>query len=1085
MSNTDKYDPDGIDKAAQACEAKGCMIVYGGIVKKINETNGGESKRILIVSNTFITFVKTVITSLSHTYYWSDLSSVRFLDKDGMELIFKKVRKNSSKTNQFRFRSRERPVILRKIIDVLYHTLTPMEISKIDLDFPHPEISINPRGVFSRFDEHLIKGNIAITDSKLRDQIKKDCQITNPICIPKAIVSQKEIKALFYALIGSPFTRAVFFPEIKDLEIVEKMYKYMGLFVNSPTNLQFFSFRNPVTPRFDEFSKALIDKSETSISGIGFREVTMPEEGVEKVKKIVGEANLMSLRWCSISPVNSSESLLKDRKVKKSLRYLALDGSKGINFRKIAPRLSHIAVLSLENSDLEIADVFKVINKAKLTELKMLNLGHNNASKPIESSSLISSKLQRIDISHARFSNNVMKNILEVILTADYENGLKFYCDQYHASDNEVDDALSNFQNISTNSLLEFSWRRNKIDKNLLNFLKNNRNLEKLILKGNVYNSNDEKIVKEFSSICPSLKNLTHLYVCGSKKGELGASFQNQLIDGLKKLPKLTYLDVSNNSISDEGIQSITTSLKEFSSLTHIILDNNKITSITPLKKLGEKAIQLYKNLYISWPINDIKTLLQENTITDSDVTDLISLFNTASTASNSSTINHSSIPLDDGVLINSKNKPTINSSSVKNKAAVSGKQRKQRTGSVFIRTGSVRNLKRALAESDDRVQDPDSIFIQPFETWFGNIDDTNFPLFLSEDLANELDVKKYDPENDFDDVESDTDIEIESDSEDELPVKSRSINSPSKRSNQSFSNNSDSDDDREEKENKTIADDSDDINKEIKKRKTITNDSVDINKGKVIKTRKTITNDSYDANKGKEIKTRKTIANDSNNTRLEKENKKRNIIINSDSEDDNDQQIKKYVKPPPPLKPANRVLSSSSNNQKAPSSSNTKKNSTLKNKYIDDEEEPNKIKERNISIENKDEKESVLHRQINKEKISDIDSDDFAKSSPKNTSSQRYTTKTKHSPPLFFSQSQPRSPKSVTKRIAPSLDLNDSELADVAYDDQINEAAQFEAPSWSFPVPRISRVSNSEFISELNNKYSVASVINNLRSKK
>ena len=188
MSNTDKYDPDGIDKAAQACEAKGCMIVYGGIVKKINETNGGESKRILIVSNTFITFVKTVITSLSHTYYWSDLSSVRFLDKDGMELIFKKVRKNSSKTNQFRFRSRERPVILRKIIDVLYHTLTPMEISKIDLDFPHPEISINPRGVFSRFDEHLIKGNIAITDSKLRDQIKKDCQITNPICIPKAIV---------------------------------------------------------------------------------------------------------------------------------------------------------------------------------------------------------------------------------------------------------------------------------------------------------------------------------------------------------------------------------------------------------------------------------------------------------------------------------------------------------------------------------------------------------------------------------------------------------------------------------------------------------------------------------------------------------------------------------------------------------------------------------------------------------------------------------------------------------------------------------------------------------------------------------
>ena len=49
----------------------------------------------------------------------------------------------------------------------------------------------------------------------------------------------------------------------------------------------------------------------------------------------------------------------------------------------------------------------------------------------------------------------------------------------------------------------------------------------------------------------------------------------------------------------------------------------------------------------------------------------------------------------------------------------------------------------------------------------------------------------------------------------------------------------------------------------------------------------------------------------------------------------------------------------------------------------------------------------------------------------------------------------------------------------------QIDEAEQFEAPSWSFPVPRVSRVSNGSFLSDLNEKYSVASVINDLRSKK
>lgn len=1038
MPNKD-LDPDGIDKAAKICEEKGCVIVYGGLVKKINETKG-ESKRILIVSDTFITFVKSpMFPSLSHTRSWSDLVSVRNIDKDGLELIFKKNNKNL----QFRFKSRELLVIRKKIVDVLYHTLTEVELSKIDIEFQHPDITVNPRGVFSRFDEHLVKSGMVLTDSKFREPFRQYCQKLSPNCIPKSIETVQEMKALFYALMASTFTKGLFFPEIKNEEVCDKMFKYLGFFVNSPSNIQFFSFKNSVISRFDSFVDAIIQKSETCINGIGFRDVEMPEDSVEKIKKVIGEKNFISLRWCTISPLASSESLLNDKKVRKSLRYLALDRTKGLNFRRIAPRLSHIVVLSLEHSGLEIADVFKLINKNNLSELRMINLAFNNATKPFESSTIIPPKIKRIDISHVKFENNVMKNILEVILTADYDDGLKFYCDKYHDEDQEIDDAMANFQNISCEKLLEFSWRKNKIDTNLLNFLKRCPKLEKLIFEGNVYNSEEESIVDKFAAILPSLESLTSLYVCGYKKCVLGNDFETQLLDGLKKLPKLTCLDISNNSISDQGINSLVFSLKELSNLTHIILDNNAITSLDPLMKLAEKAIQLHKKLSISWPANDIKSLLRDQKVEDSEISNLRGKFKFASEGSINLS-NNSAITLDDGVVIDAKN-----SSSVKNKAALTGKKQKQRGGSFFIRAGSVRNIKRALAEGDERSQDPDSVFIQPFDSWFGEIDDNNFPLYLTEELVNELDVQKYDP---------DADMSIETDFESEEYEEEKS--------------------DKEKEKSK-----------KIQNRSINDSNASDDDKQRATKNSKQRNSDFLDNSNRNNIHRRDSKLSDDDDRYTEKRSAVQNNNDFSNSEDDDrpKQQTKKYVKAPPSLKPADEVLSSfKRQNQKSPNSKrNTSKSnytdedrssknqsliSSSSDKINNDNDEIGEVKERSIPInQNSDEK---VH-------------DDTQSTSIKSSASQKYKKKPQKFPTPNYSQSQKLGTRSVAKTSAPPLELDNSDIADSAFADQTNEAEPFDPPSWSFPVPRVLRVSNSSFLSELNDKYSVAAVINNLRSKK
>lgn len=191
-------------------------------------------------------------------------------------------------------------------------------------------------------------------------------------------------------------------------------------------------------------------------------------------------------------------------------------------------------------------------------------------------------------------------------------------------------------------------------------------------------------------------------------------------------------------------------------------------------------------------------------------------------------------------------------------------------------------------------------------------------------------------------------------------------------------------------------------------------------------------------------------------------------------------------------MRPVDEVLNSSSKRQTQQSPSASRRNNYSTNDDFEDESgsryrNQNRLSSSSYKINNNDDEQGeVKERDINiDQKANNKVSDEDQLLSPKNTSSQRYKKKAQKFPSPNYSQIQKHNSRSVTKAAAPALDIDESELADVAFGDQIDEAEQFEAPSWSFPVPRVSRVSNGSFLSDLNEKYSVASVINDLRSKK
>ncbi|KAK8833968.1 hypothetical protein M9Y10_046103 [Tritrichomonas musculus] len=727
----DPLDPDGIDVAARFIEAMGCTIAYAGWVKKIND-NKGISKRILFVTDAFITYVKNPKSpSLSHSFCWSTLFKINVAD-NRIELIFKNV----EKFNQFRFISQENQIILRKIFDILLHMMTPNELAPLDLNrFPHPRISINPRGVLARFDQHLIRFGLNPHEVKFRSIFKHYLQSLKPDFFLEPFEHLFPVmKQVLYALIGSPNTKAFFFPEIKEKVQVYSLYRFIGYFAKLPTHVRFIQFQSPIISKISKIISSFSEKTSSEINGIGYSNVEMSEKDVERMKILIVAKPFVSLRWCNINPVTSIEDIYSEPKVQECLHYLALDNSKEINFDSLAPQLYNLSILSLERCDLDIVDVFEIIDLNNLTSLKMLNLSFNVARRPFNSSINIPSSLHRIDISHVRFSNNVMANVIEVLITNKYENGIKFYCDRYYIADEkEAQVTLDNFAQIETSNLIEFSWRKNKVSRSLIDFLSRSPDLIKLIFEDNIFNDGEHNLIEELISIFPRLSNLTHLFLCGGKKAKLGSDFNENFLFGLEELPNLIYLDISNNGISDNGIDLISQTLSDLPLLSHITFDGSNITSFEPIKRLANSAIENHRKFYISYPEEDIEALSKSEKITDDDINELVEYLKNASSSNKGSPINHIKRKQTDlNAERNFDSFDSLNSSHI-------SRRRRRATESLYVNEGHAQNIKKNLLSEYNYQQDPDSIFIQPFDRWSGSINDNAFPLYLTEELEKEL----------------------------------------------------------------------------------------------------------------------------------------------------------------------------------------------------------------------------------------------------------------------------------------------------------------------------------------------------------
>ena len=745
------YDPDGIDRAARACENKGAKCVYGGAVQKIHDTKNGQAKRILIVTNAFITYIKNPNKSpdLVRTRFWSDITSISYDNRSKIELKFKK--------EQLRFHSHESRVIMRKIADILIHTFSPAKIAQLHLDnIPHPEGAINPVGTFYRFEEQLIKRGLVPNKVPYRNSFRTDIFKLNRIIKPRPPEEFLQVvEPFFYAIVSSPFTRAIFLPKVTESSDVSKLYSGIIYLVKKPTTITFINMKLPIdNPKFADLSNELVNKAATRINGFGFSSIEMTEKDAEDVKKLAEAKTLSTLRLTKLKPLSVIPTILEGH-VSENLRYLALDKSSKLDFEGIAPLLQNIAVLSLARCDLEISEVFEVIQNHNFEQLRLLNLSENKATKPFSDETVILSTIQRIDVNKCTFGDGVARNIFETILNAHYDNGFKFFANKIKTSKGDTEELLAAFAEFTCDCLYEFSWKGNKVSEELIDFLARNPHLNTLYFHKNI-TSNTKSILQHFVENFPYFKGLTHLIVTGGKNSALEGDFIT-LLHGLKDLQHLRYLDVSGNKIGESGISAIASELPSIKRLSHIAFEDCEINSIEPILSLIKNADKINRKILISWPSKDLQRLAKEKKIRSEAINDLKAELQMASTGIKYELPSRrASIVLDE--IANLPASPEVPAATPKknkkdNKKSMRGSMRVSKnpkggqddgsirriaSRSLFIRAGSVRNIKRPIQENELKVQDPDSIYIKPFEVWVARVNG-NFPEYYTEQLENEF----------------------------------------------------------------------------------------------------------------------------------------------------------------------------------------------------------------------------------------------------------------------------------------------------------------------------------------------------------
>lgn len=577
-------------------------IIYCNFVKKYHN-RGGVAERVLVITNPMIFYIDVKnpkINAKTKKIFWHTVNHYSVDQKENIIEI------KSDQKIEFKFQTERILKVCALIENILFHVLTRDQLSKLGIHLNNVlNLYFSEAGFISRLLSCLlplkINNNKKLT--QLYDSIVTTVQLRSPILeIPakndKIPIPKELLSHLLQSLQLVPFIRCLSFLKIQRSELLKDTKDF---FCKS-SNIRSVLFTMVSSKHLDEFCQSLIDSTDISLTGIGFRESEFSIANLKKLKELLKEKSFKSLTLGSIKfkdNNNTKEYFNTDFFTDLSLKILYLEKVEIRN--SIYENLNSLVSLSLIGCDIEICSFLNDLTRY-FENLKVLNLSGNKLDSQLNSYITFPKSLNSISIFSIRCTDaNIIIDFLKYIIQYNWNYGLSLGFSLYKPV-NKFDWGLvfSELAIISDPILLtELYWGNTGIDENFFKFVMNCKFLSTLNINECMLDSN---LLNILSTTIKSLPLLRNLYIKGNKQRQLlGDLFKT--LDVIENCTKIRCLDISSHGFKEDDIDRLAEFLINCQLLRYVSFDDTMFNDLDEIIKVVILVKERRKApLHISWP---------------------------------------------------------------------------------------------------------------------------------------------------------------------------------------------------------------------------------------------------------------------------------------------------------------------------------------------------------------------------------------------------------------------------------------------------------------------------------------------------
>jgi len=568
-----------IDEIRREVEGGGCILMYVAEVEKLHE-GGGHDGRVLVVTDCWIGFYRGSVRS--HVYAWMGLTDAAF--GEGVVCFF-------FGTERLAFETDDVESIKRMFGFILQRVFTKGEAKHFH---PHRLTSVkhgwNERTVMSRMMMHAIQHRVDI-DGDLMDQVRRIAETKREViqlCRDQRI--GKLIPSILFGLQQKKDCLSLHLPAYQKSD----HFRVLGTFLSNSHHLCHISVAQRSHKNFSEFCDGLKEQKGKRLSGLSLEETSLTSKNIVSLREAYEVSGMTSFFYSGpLKPADMSQLMSNffSERINRQLKMVGFSRNCSLDVEAFLPQFSALSILVLSDCQLNIPDVLP-----HLEGLVMVDLSGNFFGREVKAEDFerVRGSLKRLDVNRVDFGGDCLESLLRVLGEVEFEELKALSCNEISFQGARFFNAVRNLPNIP---ISWFSWCNNEVSDEFFEFLGRQRGLQSLFLNGCIGREVDSLV-----NCISSLHQLRDLSLKGDREHQIGESFC-QVLEGMRSLKRLRFLDISWNGIGDEGVCRLSEAIGSMELLSELVFDGSEVDDMRTIENVFKAVIETRRPFVLDWPM--------------------------------------------------------------------------------------------------------------------------------------------------------------------------------------------------------------------------------------------------------------------------------------------------------------------------------------------------------------------------------------------------------------------------------------------------------------------------------------------------